>query len=116
MAASTPSTFVDPCATEGLSGAGSTDADFNLLNSAVTLPLAASGNSAAHRKARKDHTPMAPRAAWQHRCSDCPAAAYATVGKNIYPMRADQRSSRTWAASLLTIVSTFIADHGDTPT
>ena len=54
MAASTRSTFVDPCATEGLSGAGSTDAEFKLLNSAVTLPVAASGSSAAHRKARKE--------------------------------------------------------------
>ena len=49
----TPSTFVDSCATEGLSGAGLSDAEFKLLNSAVTLPVAASGNSAAHRKARK---------------------------------------------------------------
>ena len=100
MAASTPSTFVDLCATEGLSGAGSSDADFKtyLLDSAVTLPPAASGNSAAHRKARKE---MAFTLLWlrgQLGNTDALTAlppAMQQSAKDIYPMRADQRSSPT---------------------
>ena len=78
--------------------AGSTDADFKayLLNSAVSLPLVASCNTAAHKKVGKELAFILLWIRWQLGNPDALTVLSPVMqqsAKDIYPMRADQRRS-----------------------
>ncbi len=119
MAAAPPSTFVELCAEEGLTGAGSTDLEFKtyLENSAI-LPEIPTGNNKSHKTTRKElaHTLLWLRAQLgkPDALNALPQVMQQSV-KGLYALRADQRAAATWATFVLTVVGTYMAERGDTP-
>ena len=119
MAAAPPSTFVELCAAEGLTGAGSTDLEFKtyLENSAI-LPEIPTGNNKSHKTIRKElaHTLLWLRAQLgkPDALNALPPVMQQSV-KGLYALRADQRAAATWATFVLTVVGTYMAERGDTP-